>query len=58
MEIQVVGDEIWLNGFTIAKINPAKWLSTSEVEEFKSYIVTNKDRRYSVLTPYVSGSSK
>lgn len=62
MEIKVVGEEIWLNGFRVAEINPAKALSYSELEEFKRYIVTNKDLRYSVSTfasgPYATGSSK
>lgn len=38
MEYKIVGDEIWVNGFKIADIKPAKALSVVEIENFKDYI--------------------
>lgn len=46
MEIKVVGEEIWLNGFRVAEINPAKALSYSELEEFRGHIETNNRQPY------------
>lgn len=46
MEYAIVGDEIWVNGFKIADIQPAKALTVTEIENFKDFIKsTSKNSR-------------
>lgn len=42
IDVRVVGNEIQVNGFKVAELEPTKALSFSEVQDFKDFINTHK----------------